>query len=279
MNSRVLKELKSTDTVTVIWDSSSTGDSQNEAMESLVQSLKTVVLDGNVNLENLNIFIHSAVSSVGSVIITGWPEAFPAGKHDFEFFSTLVSRMPIGGRLISREVVEGDLTTSLERIRKAALLSGLVDIKFVECESGFLCLSASTPSIYQKGASAKLPWAADTISDDIWNAVEAEEGGNLINTEKLLLESDLKKPITAPCGEPSVGGVKKKRACKNCTCGLAELEAAEAEKTNTAGVKSACGNCYLGDAFRCSSCPYKGLPPFKPGEQVVIPDDMLAADI
>lgn len=109
------------------------------------------------------------------------------------------------------------------------------------------------------------------------------EGVSLVDENSLLLPSDKIKPtMAADCGTAT-----KKRACKNCSCGLAEEEQKQGSpmpsdsgpNINTRDAKSSCGSCYLGDAFRCSGCPYKGLPAFKPGEQVQIPDNFLADDL
>ena len=40
------------------------------------------------------------------------------------------------------------------------------------------------------------------------------------------------------------------------------------EQLETGQVQSSCGRCYLGDAFRCASCPYAGQPAFEPGDMV-----------
>ncbi len=111
-----------------------------------------------------------------------------------------------------------------------------------------------------------------------------------IDENTLLSADDLVKPIIQPAECAPTDG-KRRKACKDCTCGLRELEEAEianqgkpvtlqgdelseVDFTKSAlGSKnpvSSCGSCYLGDAFRCSGCPYLGMPAFKPGEKVQI---------
>lgn len=112
----------------------------------------------------------------------------------------------------------------------------------------------------------------------------------------LLTEADKQQPIcTLP--DPEGKPVKRRRACKDCTCGLKEQneeeDRAQAQgqpqqqegfflegdddipehmRTATTGTEkvwpndkraeakktSSCSSCYLGDAFRCNSCPYLG---------------------
>ncbi|KAI5186872.1 anamorsin [Nematocida homosporus] len=61
----------------------------------------------------------------------------------------------------------------------------------------------------------------------------------------------------------------KARTCANCTCGKKESNPVETPKPGEPlNINSECGRCYLGDAFRCASCPHAGLPPFKPNEPV-----------
>lgn len=135
---------------------------------------------------------------------------------------------------------------------------------------------------------------------------DEDEDDELIDEDTLLTEEDLKRPVvvrkspasmprivlifvSAPECAPRAG--KRRRACKDCTCGLAQKIAAEdAAKRQDAdqglqalkldaddlaevdftvqGKVGSCGNCSLGDAFRCDGCPYIGLPAFKPGEEV-----------
>lgn len=143
------------------------------------------------------------------------------------------------------------------------------------------------------------------FSDDFDPVNESDDDDELIDENTLLDGEDLSRPVIqrtspnqrphllltslslAPSCRPVTG--KRRRACKDCTCGLAQrLEAEDAAKRATAdqnlaklradelaevdftvqGKVGSCGNCALGDAFRCDGCPYIGLPAFKPGEEV-----------
>lgn len=110
----------------------------------------------------------------------------------------------------------------------------------------------------------------------VWT-ISADDGDELMDEDALLAPADLQpKPRPAATAPSDCEVSEGRKACKNCTCGRAEAESADANNgapPSTANATSACGSCYLGDAFRCASCPYKGLPPFKPGEQVIISAD------
>jgi hypothetical protein len=66
------------------------------------------------------------------------------------------------------------------------------------------------------------------------------------------------------------------KPCANCSCGLREklegdtivLEAPDKKDLENGNIESSCGSCYLGDAFRCASCPYRGLPAYEKGDKV-----------
>jgi len=133
------------------------------------------------------------------------------------------------------------------------------------------------------------------FGDDMEIPIITGEDDELIDEDDLLTEEDKTQGIVQPpeC-RPKTG--KRRRACASCTCGLKEkLEAEDAEKRDQAdkelgtlklnaddltevdftvqGKVGSCGNCALGDAFRCDGCPYIGLPSFKPGDAVRLLND------
>jgi len=118
-----------------------------------------------------------------------------------------------------------------------------------------------------KSRVAKVDATADATADaDAWGA--SAEDDELIDERALLTELDVNM-APVKYDDCDVGAGKK--ACKNCTCGRAEAEAAEAATAASEETfVSACGNCALGDAFRCAGCPYLGQPAFKdqPGTKV-----------
>ncbi|KAJ1647572.1 electron carrier [Coemansia erecta] len=228
--------------------------------------------------------------------------SFPVTRTQEELLQQLKFSGFVEGQIVGQEAVSESTLQALASdhwgLGDAAWFAGKASGRIFE-----VCSLAKKPA-YNVGAAAALSFGKRNKSKAPGNDgkaeaakkawminVESDDEAEIEDQDGLLEEEDFAKPDAASLARPD-GAKPKRKACKNCTCGLADgLEPDESkackpnEKTkkptrpvDVVNVKSACGNCSLGDAFRCSSCPYLGMPAFKPGEKVTLGGSMLHDD-
>lgn len=298
--------------VVVIWDQSC----PVEALKDFVGALQSLVgTAGYVAVENVDMLIHSKHRESSFDVVLSGLITHAAAVHSSDVLTEIARIMRPGGKLHIAEPVTStagndSAIRTASKLISSLKLSGLASITEVRQECLTLeeatsvkkqlhyqgdglvrvHLSASKPN-YEVGSSTQLKLsfakkrpekpAMDPNAAKMWtlSAIDMNDDDvDIIDSDALLDDDDLKKPDPSSlratgCG---TGPEKKRKACKNCTCGLAEeLEEKVAAQTPKMQAKSACGNCYLGDAFRCAGCPYMGMPAFKPGEKILLDQNQL----
>ena len=185
------------------------------------------------------------------------------------------------GRLIVRSTDPSSAISSLKLSGYSDISDpldcDLTDDQKEKCKQPIKEIRANKPN-FEIGSSVPLSFAKKVSenSNKTWKVDLNDDDVDLADPDDLLTEEDLVKPD--PTSLRVCGTTGQRKACKNCVCGLKEeLESEDAEKINSAkkDFKSSCGSCYLGDAFRCASCPYLGMPAFKPGEKVKLSENTL----
>lgn len=186
--------------------------------------------------------------------------AFPAADSSQESLHAAVSAAGPGGRVCAPS------SSDSAGLRLRMAVAGLVNVR----DGADASLVGDVPS-HALGAAAPLQGGA---SD--WAAAAAGAAGELVDEDELLERDGV--GVGEGAGEGcAVDEDGKRKPCKDCSCGLADMDGNEKVQKKEPG--KGCGSCALGDAFRCAGCPYLGLPPFKPGERVELPTSLMTSDI
>jgi len=163
----------------------------------------------------------------------------------------------------------------LQPINTSFLLAGLIGASERKEPDGSRILTATKRKFAPKISAAPLRKKnVVTLNLDKFG-MDDDDDADMIDEDGLLEDDMLAPPPAMKAQSSKEDDCAGRKPCDNCSCGRAEVYAAE-QATAGATVKpkqvpsSACGKCNLGDAFRCASCPFLGKPAFKAGEEHVV---------
>jgi len=280
--------------VLLLWGNNTDVDILQSGVEKLKGEHGHVALE---NAERLLFSFHKA--STFDHILCG--TLFPSIEYTDDLLAELVKIIKPNVTITLHSVTENNVPKLVSRLKLSGFCEVVPDQQKVVLEPKvakrlkevFKCenvpqvveITAKKPD-FEVGASTSLFRGVSTNSSTlggvnksdiskVWK-LDSTVDDELVDDDELLGEEDKKEPDPKELKVCGTTGVRK--ACKNCSCGLAQELDEEARKQNPTQ-KSSCGSCYLGDAFRCASCPYLGMPAFKPGEKVMIPDSLNKADL
>jgi len=242
----------------------------------------------NIYCENLERISSTTLLTTFDNCLLGFPKCVSSEIISSELLAFILKNISKNGILIINTFI--GLNDSVNDLRKRLIYAGFLNLSLSHVSNSNLNTIVANAPNYNLTDQVKLNFNSTSQQVNRPNVAlnfTSNLDDDMIDTDSLLQPSDLAKSSAFAAGcDPNAlpvvttNGVQKKRACKNCSCGLAEKEKQEVVGIDTSDAPvSSCGSCYLGDAFRCSSCPYKGLPPFKPGEAVKLPQSFLEADL
>ena len=150
-------------------------------------------------------------------------------------------------------IIHHSLELPVDEVKSIAVMSGFSNVADKE---GMLI---ATKPLFKTGGTLLKRKKVEETKSNPWAALD--KNADIINEDDLITKVDQNMNTVTKkfCGETD--GIKPPKPCANCTCGLKEVYEASLDKSKTEVAfeevpQSSCGKCYLGDAFRCASCPY-----------------------
>mmetsp|Transcript_10659 Transcript_10659/g.12820 ORF Transcript_10659/g.12820 Transcript_10659/m.12820 type:complete len:267 (+) Transcript_10659:158-958(+) len=199
-----------------------------------------------------------------------------ATAYDPMSLSDWIPKLKVNASVSIHAVVDGheddDKKIDLQPIHTSFLLAGLAGASEQKSPKGRIVTATRK---VKESTAAILPPKKNIVTLSLDDDGDEDD---LIDEDELLDDEVAPPPALLAEGKNAADDCGGRKACDNCTCGRAELEAngkkadAATEPTNKTVPSSACGNCAKGDAFRCAGCPFLGKPAFKAGEEHLVLD-------